>query len=100
MKVAFRTRKLQRAYEESDRAIRAYGSEVGRRYIQRINVIKAARSLEDLKIQRPLRCHELQGKRAGQWAINLTDRYRLIFTVSGLEFDVVRVEEVTKHYGD
>ena len=100
MKVSFRTRKLQRAYEESDRAIRAYGPEVGRRYIQRINVVKAARSLEDLKIQRPLRCHELHGKRAGQWAINLTDRYRLIFTVSGLEFDALRVEEVTKHYGD
>jgi toxin HigB-1 len=99
-KVSFRTRKLQRAYEESDRAIRAYGPEVGRRYIQRINVIKAARSVEDLKVQRPLRCHELQGKRAGQWAINLTDRYRLIFTISDLEFDVVRVEEVTKHYGD
>lgn len=69
-------------------------------YSQRINVIKAARSLEDLEIQRPLRCHELRGKRAGQWAINLTDRYRLIFTLSGLAFDVVQVEEVTKHYGD
>lgn len=100
MKVSFRTRKLQRAYEESDRAIRAYGPEVGRRYIQRINVIKAARSLEDLTIQRPLRCDELENKRAGQWAINLTDRYRLIFTVSGLGFDALRIEEVTKHYGD
>ncbi len=100
MKVSFRTRKLQRAYQESDRAIRAYGREAGRRYILRINIIKAARSVEDLKIQRPLRCHELQGKRSGQWAINLTDRYRLIFTISDLEFDVVRVEEVTKHYGD
>ena len=56
--------------------------------------------MEDLKVQRPLRCHELQGKRAGQWAINRTDRYRLIFTISDLEFDVVRVEEVTKHDGD
>jgi len=100
VKVSFRTGKLQRAYEESDRAIRAYGPEVGRRYVLRINIIKAARSLDDLKAQRPLRCHELQGTRAGQWAINLTDRYRLIFTISGLELDVVRVEEVTKHYGD
>lgn len=100
MKVSFRSSKLQRAYEESARAIRQFGPGVGRRYVQRIGIIKASRHLEDLKAQRPLRCHELQGKRAGQWAINLTDRYRLIFTVSGPELDVVRVEEVTNHYGD
>lgn len=100
MKVSFRTGKLKRAYEESARAIRHFGPEVGRRYVQRIDIIKASRHLEDLKAQRTLRCHELQGKRAGQWAINLTDRFRLIFTVSGFEFDVVRIEEVTNHYGD
>lgn len=100
MKVSFRTNRLKRAYEESARAKRHFGPEVGRRYVQRINIIKASRDLEDLKAQRTLRCHELHGKRAGLWAINLTDRFRLIFTVSGLEFDVVRVEEVTNHYGD
>lgn len=100
MKVTFRTRKLQKAYEESAHAIRTFGPEVGRRYVQRINIIKTAKSLEDLKVQRPLRCHELQGKRAGTWAINLTDRYRLVFTLDGLELDVVRIEEVNNHYGD
>ncbi len=99
MKVSFRTTKLQRAYEESARAIRFFGPEVGRRYVQRINVIKASRHLEDLKAQRTLRCHELRGNRAGQWAVNLTDRYRLVFTVSGVELDVVRIEEVTNHDG-
>jgi proteic killer suppression protein len=100
LKVTFRTRKLQRAFEESARAVREFGPEAGRSYIQRIIIIKAAKSLEDLKVQRSLRCHELQGKRAGQWAMNLTHRFRLVFTMDGSELDVVRIEEVSNHYGD
>ncbi|MEI6451634.1 MAG: hypothetical protein WCP98_17050 [Actinomycetes bacterium] len=48
MDVAFRTRKLQRRYQRSADATRAYGDEVGGKYIARINLMKQARDIEEV----------------------------------------------------
>jgi len=48
VEVAFRTRKLQRQYERSADAIRAYGEQVGRRYIARINLMRQVRDIEEV----------------------------------------------------
>lgn len=100
MTVIFRKQKLEKCYVESERAIREFGPEVGRRFILRVNIIKSAADLEALKKQRSLRCHPLKGDREGQWAINMTDRYRLIFSLQGDDLGIVQIEEVSKHYGD
>jgi len=98
--VTFRTRKLQREYERSAKAVKAYGADVGRKYILRINIIKHSGSIDELKRIPALRCHSLKGDRAEEWAIDLTGLQRLIFTLSGEQLSVVRIEEVSKHYGD
>ena len=66
----------------------------------RINLIKKARDLAEIKRLPGLRCHELKGKRKGQYAVDLTGFYRLIFTLKGSILDIVRIEEVSKHYDD
>ncbi|HOW57829.1 MAG TPA: type II toxin-antitoxin system RelE/ParE family toxin, partial [Smithellaceae bacterium] len=81
MEVHFRTKKLQKQYESHKEAEKAYGATVARRYIGRINIIKQTHSLKELMQLPGLRCHELKGDRKGQYAINLTGYYRLIFTV-------------------
>ncbi len=100
MKIAFRTHKLQRQYEHSGEAVRAYGDQVARRYVERINIIKAARDMHELQQIAVLRCHPLTGDRAGQWAIRLTGFYRLIVTLDGEHLEIAMIEEVSKHYGD
>jgi len=100
MEILFRTRKLERQFTKSAEAIKAFGQEVGRLYIQRLNIIAGARALEELKALPGLRCHELSGNRRGQYAVNLTGFYRLIFTLVDDRIDVIRIEEVSKHYGD
>ncbi len=100
MEVLFRTRKLEKEYGDHQRADKAYGSDVARRYIGRINIIKEALDIEELKRLPGLRCHELKGDRRGFWAVNLTGRYRLIFTLEGNRLEIVRIEEVSKHYDD
>lgn len=100
MEVRFRTRKLERQYVESRLAERAYGKEVARKYIQRVNIIRACVDFGELMAQRPLACHPLRGDRAGQYAIKLTGFIRLIVTFEAGEIDVVCIEEVSKHYGD
>ena len=100
MQVEFRTNKLRRQYEQNLEAQRSFGEKVARRYIQRINIIKEARDIEELRTMPVLHCHPLKGERAGQWAINLTEQYRLIFTLQGEQLEIVCIEEVSKHYGN
>lgn len=100
MIVQFRTGKLEKCYLESKQAVREFGPSVGRKYIQRINIIKATNNLDDLKKLPGLRCHPLKGDRLGQYAINLTGFYRLIFTLEGDVLNIAVIEEVSKHYDD
>ena len=100
MEIAFRTRKLKRQYELAADGIRAYGDEVGRKYIARINLMKQASDIEELRELPVLHCHPLKGDRVGQWAVTLTGFHRLIFTLEGDRLEIAMIEEVSKHYDD
>jgi proteic killer suppression protein len=100
LKVVFRTRKLERQYIKHEQAVKAYGEAVARKYVQRIEIIKQVKNIEELSTLPGLRCHPLKGKRLGQYAIKLTGYYRLIFTLIGESLEIVQIEEVSKHYGD
>ena len=100
MEICFKTKKLQKQYESSKEAEKAYGTQVGRKYIQRINILKSAKSFDDLKTILSLKFHPLKGNRKGEFAIKLTGYWRLIITNDGDTFDIARIEEVSDHYGD
>ncbi len=100
MEVRFRTRKLKREYEDSKKAVQAYGQAVARRYVERINIIKSADDIEQLEKLPAIDCHPLKGDRKGEWAITLIGRVRLIFTLHGEDLEIARIEEVSKHYGE
>ena len=100
MIVQFRTRRLEKCYTTHKHAFRTWGDVVGRRYIQRINTIKTVRSLDELFLIGELKCHPLKGDRNGQYAMSLTGFWRLIFTLRGERFEIVFLEEVSKHYDD
>lgn len=99
MRVVFRSNQLRRAYEESAQATRRWGAPVARKYIQRLEVLFAATAFNDAKQVRSLRVHPLEGGHEGQWALDLTERWRLIVTPSD-DGKAVTIEEVTNHYGD
>ena len=100
MEIRFRTNQLQRCYERQKTAVRKFGDEVARRYVLRINTIKSARNVDELIALPVLRCHPLKADRDGQYAVKLNGFYRLIFTLEGDSLTIVRIEEVSKHYGD
>lgn len=100
MQVEFRTKKLEKQYRESKQAIREYGEAVAKRYVQRINAIKYAKSIEEVRKLPGFDCHLLKGDREGEWSVNLINRMRLIFTLKGKKLEIVRIKEVSKHYGD
>ncbi len=100
MKIRFRTRKLQIQYQNSREAEKVYGPDVVRKYIQRINILKEVRDINELCALPGLRCHPLKGNRQGQWAVKLTGYYRLIFTPEEKKLKIACIEEVSKHYDD
>ena len=100
MQIKFRTKKLEKQYLRKTEAIKAYGPNVAKKYILRIGILKSAKCFDDLYDISVLDFHPLTGNRKGQFAIKLTGFYRLIITNDGEVFDIVKIEEVSGHYGD
>ncbi len=98
MEVRFGSRRLEKCYQESKGAIRAWGPDAGRKYIARVQALFAARGFDDLLTIRSLGLHKLKGKRSEEYAIKLHGRWRLILV--RITDDTVLVQEVTNHYGD
>jgi|MudIll2142460700_1097286.scaffolds.fasta_scaffold68209_2 plasmid maintenance system killer protein len=100
MLVRFANNRLERCYRQLALAQREWGPRVGRAYVQRVNMLHAARDGRDLFALRSLDLHPLKSERKGQYAIRLGERERLIVTFDDEALTVVRVEEVSKHYDD
>ena len=97
MEVRFRTKRLRKCFEKYYEASRTWGDRVARRYVERIQVLQNAASIEEVATYPQFKHHILSGDKAGEHVIWLTEKWRLHFAVSE---DVVTVLEVTKHYGD
>jgi proteic killer suppression protein len=98
--VEFRSNRLRICYEKSEKATREWGEKVGRRYVERVNVLKHARSAEDLYRISPLAFHPLKGSKRGLYALTVVDRWRMVVSFTDPKMTIVRIEEVSAHYGD
>lgn len=100
MQVNFRTKRLQECYESHKKAQREWDEKVARRYIDRVNILKTAKSAAELYTLPSLRFHPLKGDQTGRSSITLLDRWRMEVSFENEELTIVRVEEVSQHYGD
>ena len=78
MQVVYADKELARCAGERAYAVRKMGQRRADVYMERLNDLRGAANLDDLK-DVPGRYHELTGNRAGQWACDLDHPYRLIF---------------------
>lgn len=99
MEIRFKNNKLRKYYESSAKAYKAFGPQVARRYVERINIMKRTTDIDELEQLPGLDCHPLTQNRKGQYAVKLTGYYRLIFTLADDTPTIARIEEVSKHYG-
>ncbi len=100
MDIRFRTNKLERAYRNSKDGVRLLGTERHRRFVQRIDLIGEAQSVEELSRLPVLHWHSLHGDRAGQYAVTLIGNWRLILILVEDAPNTVCVEEVIDYHGD
>lgn len=78
MKVFGGSSKIQKLLED-ERALKAtYNRVVAKKIYQRINEIQIADDLTEVATIPPPRLHQLKGKRADQFSLDLTGNYRLI----------------------
>ena len=98
MDISFATTRLARASRSLSEASKLFGVPIGRKYIQRLAVLRATDRFAQLYGHRALRLHPLKGNRAGQHAMTLTGNYRLL--VERIGEDEVRVWDVEDYHGD
>ena len=97
MEVDFRTRRLERCAQHVGLAVREWGPEVGRRYMERVQLLQEIPSVESLFSIRALGFHPLRGDRRGQFAVRLTGRMRVIVERGPVVGSVTVVEVVDYH---
>lgn len=71
LQVHYRTNKLKKICTNLEAATREYGSDMADKIHARIFQIKTAESVEELLSSGIGRCHNLEGKRRGQFAMDL-----------------------------
>lgn len=79
MLVEYRTEKLRKYCTDFAAASRKFGPDNALRLQARISQLTAAASVEEMVAHHIGRCHALQGRRAGQYALDLAHPLRLVF---------------------
>ena len=98
MYIEFATNRLTAASLRLSEATRLFGVPIGRKYIQRLAIIRAVERFTELYGHRTLRLHPLKGDRAGEYAMVLSGNYRLI--IERTSEDTIRILGVEDYHGD
>jgi proteic killer suppression protein len=78
MDIIFGTSKMERECNDSKLARKKHGKERADRLRRRLDELRAANSLEEIRTLPQARAHELVADRAGQISLDLDHPYRLI----------------------
>jgi len=95
VEIVFRTKKLAQTFNSASALRKTYGERMARTIMMRLAVLRDASNLSIVPVLPPNRRHQLQGKRAGQYAVDLIHPYRLIFEPADILARKVGSEENT-----
>lgn len=98
MQIEYRTASIRRVCTDAHEAIKKHGQPMAELIHQRISEIEAADSVEFMVKYKIGRCHALQGKRKGEYAVDLVHPHRLIFTKKGDEIQIARIMEIVDYH--
>ena len=79
MRIYFKTNKLQKICSQAQEMVKKLGHKNASKLKQRMMELGAADTLADISHLPPMRCHELTGKDAGTFSVDLEHPYRLLF---------------------
>ena len=79
MQISFPNRRLAKKFNSDKELTREYGRKVAKTIQMRLAVLRAARCLRLVPVQKPVRRHQLVGDRKGKFAVDLVHPFRLVF---------------------
>lgn len=79
MEIVFARRRLEKTFNSATALKRAFGDRMARTIAMRMAVLRNARTLSMVPVTKPERRHQLEGGRAGQYAVDLVHPHRLVF---------------------
>lgn len=77
--IVFKSQKLAQILNFEVNLKKKYGARVSRTIMIRMSVLKNARTLGFVPKTPPDRCHQLKGRRKGQFAVDLDETRRIVF---------------------
>ena len=98
MELEFSSNRLDKASTSFSEANRLFGVAIGRKYIQRLGLLRATEKFSQLYGFQALKLHHLKGNREGQFAISLTGNFRLI--IEKIQEDKVLILDLEDYHGD
>ena len=96
--ISYRTTQLRKVCEDAEVAMKKYGAEMAAKIQSRIDIIRAADSVEMLIRFKLGRCHPLTSDRKGQYAMDLTHPYRLVFEKRNGKLVAVEILEIVDYH--
>lgn len=78
MEIFFKNKKMQKIFND-EKLLRKHFNKIADKIMLWMEVLVSAENLEQVPKLKPERCHELKGDRKGQFAVDLTSNYRLVF---------------------
>ena len=98
MKIYFSTKRLQKTFNSHVELVKKYGDDQAKIIERRMIVLKSAGNLAEVPTIKPERCHQLQGDRKKEFAVDLKQPFRLIFRpkedTSNEKYDLIAITEI------
>lgn len=98
MKIAYKTKEIEKICTDAAIARRVYGDGNARKIMQRLGEIQVSQNAQFMVKNRIGRCHPLKGERAGQFALDLSGPYRLIFREEKGVIIIAKIEEIVDYH--
>ena len=81
MKIDFKNNKLKKTLTNASEIKKQYGT-MAKKVSLRMDQLYASPFLADMQANPSANCHALKGERDGQWAVDISANYRLIFEIN------------------
>jgi len=97
MEVSYKNTKLKKVLESDTKMIKTYGR-LAKKLKQRLTLLKTAPTLFDIDRLPPTRLHQYKGDREGQWSIDISPSWRIVFEIDHGDKAIKDKEGDTRNY--
>jgi plasmid maintenance system killer protein len=95
MKISYGSNKLKKKMSSASEISKGFGT-MAKKVQQRLDEIESSPNLSVLMQIPAANCHPLSGNRSGEWALNISGNYRLIFTIDHDPIPITETGEIDR----